>query len=82
MSHRVYAIATLDTKGAELAFVAECLREAGVAVKTVDVGTHGPPTVTPDVSRQEVLGSSVLPSGGDRGTAVTAMGDALAQTTC
>ena len=33
----------MDTKGHELAFVAERLRAAGVAVVTVDVGTKGPP---------------------------------------
>ena len=39
MTRSVYAIATMDTKGQELAFVAERLRAAGVPVVTVDVGT-------------------------------------------
>ena len=77
MGKSVYAIATLDTKGAELDFVAKCLHEAGVSVKTVDVGTLAPPSVTPDVSRQDVIGIGALPSGADRGAAVTAMGDRL-----
>ncbi|MEO2018476.1 MAG: Tm-1-like ATP-binding domain-containing protein [Fuerstiella sp.] len=78
MNPVVYAVATMDTKGDELAFVAECLRHAGVPVKTVDVGTHSDPTVIPDVSRERVLGDGTLPSGNDRGACVTAMGEGLA----
>lgn len=89
MEPSVYAIATMDTKGAELAFVGEQLRAAGVPVKLVDVGTLAPPTVAPDVSRSVVaayatdsgkLANLVDParqSGSDRGTAVAAMGEAL-----
>ena len=77
MNPVVYAIATMDTKGEELAFVAQCLRAAGVQVKTVDAGTRSEPTVTPDVSRERVLGAGTLPPGNDRGAAVTAMGEAL-----
>ncbi|MDG2130126.1 MAG: Tm-1-like ATP-binding domain-containing protein [Fuerstiella sp.] len=73
----VFAVATMDTKGEELAFVAQCLLGAGVSVKTVDVGTRAAPTVSPDVSRERVLGNTTLPIGDDRGAAVTAMGDAL-----
>lgn len=81
----VYAVATMDTKGEELAFVVKCLRDAGVSVKTVDVGTHSAPTVSPDVSRERVQGDTTLPVGDDRGAAVTAMGEALTswlQTEC
>ena len=74
----VYAIATMDTKGAEIAYVARCLEAVGVAVKTVDVGTYADPSVTPDVHRQLVLGDKSLPSSADRGEAVTAMSEALA----
>ena len=73
----VYAVATMDTKGEELAFVASCLRAVGVQVRTVDVGTQTLPTVVPDVSREEVLGTRSLPTGDDRGIAVTAMGESL-----
>ena len=85
MNPVVYAVATMDTKGEELAFVAQCLRDAGVHVRTVDVGTHTVPTVTPDVSRERVLGHTTLPVDDDRGAAVTVMGDALTawlQTEC
>lgn len=77
MSQFVYAIATMDTKGAELAFLAECLRATGVAVKTLDVGTLGPPLMATDVSRQDILGVGDLPGDSDRGRAVTAMGESL-----
>lgn len=77
MSKTVYAIATMDSKGAELAFVADCLRQAGLSVRTVDVGTHAPPSVAPDVDRTQVLGGNLLPSEGDRGQAIAAMSGAL-----
>jgi len=71
----VYAIATMDTKGSELAFVADCLRAAGIAVKTLDVGTAGPPTTKPDISRELIFGGKLTET--HRGLAVTAMGQAL-----
>lgn len=78
MSPSVYAIATMDTKGDELAFVRQCLIDAGVAVRTVDVGTAAPPTVAPDISRDEVVGSPwSSDEHTDRGEAVTAMSRAL-----
>ncbi len=84
MSQSVYAIATMDTKGHELAFVAERLRDAGVAVVTVDVGTAGLPLADPDIDRRTVAGfhptaigrASAL-SATDRGQAITAMSEAL-----
>jgi uncharacterized protein (UPF0261 family) len=85
MRPSVYAIATMDTKGQELAYVAERLRAAGVAVVTVDVGTMGPPAVVPDVSCEAVAachpttaGRGAARSRSDRGTAITAMSEALA----
>ncbi len=77
MNAVVYAIATMDTKAAEIAFVADCLRRAGVEVHTVDVGTGVMPTVEPDISREAVLGGTLLPDHGDRGEAVSAMSLAL-----
>lgn len=78
MNRSVYAIATMDTKGEEIAYVASCLRRAGVQVKTVDVGTFQPPTIDPDIRREEVLAGRPLKPGGDRGAAVSAMSEALA----
>ena len=82
-----YVVGTHDTKGRELAYVAELLRAAGVAVTTVDVSTRGPdgPPVPgaapPDVPAGEV--AAAHPDGadavftGDRGSAVSAMAVAL-----
>ncbi|GIW98192.1 MAG: hypothetical protein KatS3mg111_1525 [Pirellulaceae bacterium] len=75
----VYAVATMDTKGQELQFVADRLRQLGVAVTTVDVGTGGPPQVPPDVSRQTVLGEQAMPADADRGRAIAVMGQRLAR---
>lgn len=74
----VYAIATMDTKGDELDFVANCLRNAGVETKTVDVGTQSDPVGRPDVTRDEVLAGTTFESlGDDRGQAITTMSNAL-----
>jgi uncharacterized protein (UPF0261 family) len=84
MNRAVYAIATMDTKGQELAYVAQRVQEAGARVVTVDVGTKEPPTTTPDVSRDRV--AQHHPSGGtagvdrsDRGQAITCMSEALSR---
>lgn len=76
----IYAVATMDTKGEELAFVASCLRNVGLHVLTVDVSTRQVAKATPDVPRSEVW---AFCDGEDdfrdldRGSAVTAMGEAL-----
>ncbi len=82
MNPRVYAVATMDTKGGEIAFVAERLRAAGVECVTVDVGTKDLPTVAADVSREQVaasLGGKCVLGATDRGAAVTAMSAALVE---
>jgi uncharacterized protein (UPF0261 family) len=45
MPQTIHAIATMDTKGQELAFVANAIQRAGLAVRTVDVGTQAAPTI-------------------------------------
>ena len=79
---RVYAVATMDTKGTEIAFVAERIRACGVEVVTVDVGTRGAAVVVPDISREQVAAccstSNPLRKT-DRGKAVTAMSAALVE---
>jgi uncharacterized protein (UPF0261 family) len=84
MGQSVHAVATMDTKGHELAFVAERLRAAGVAVVTVDVGTMSPAVVPADIDRDTVAGCHPAASGraaalagGDRGQAIAAMSEAL-----
>ncbi len=79
----VVLIGTLDTKGPEYSFVRDRLRERGVAVLTVDTGTQGPPPFAPDITRDEVaeaagMSLAELVAAGDRGAAVTAMGEGAA----
>ncbi len=82
MTPRVYAVATMDTKGTEIAFVAERIRECGVDVVTVDVGTKDVPSFAPDISREQVAaslrGENVLGLTG-RAAAVTKMSAALVE---
>lgn len=78
----VYAVATMDTKGEELAFVAGLIRNAGAQVRTVDVGTKSAAQGTPDVDRETVAvrhpnGRNTVLENTDRGQAVSAMSVAL-----
>ncbi len=84
MSQAVYAIATMDTKGQELAFLARRLRAVGVHVVTVDVGTKSRPMADQDVDRAAVIEChpdegirTALPHIRDRGQAIAAMSQAL-----
>jgi uncharacterized protein (UPF0261 family) len=82
MAH-VYVVGTADTKGAELAWLADRVREAGGAALTVDLGTR-PATVATDVSAAEVArhhpdGPAAVLGSEDRGVAVAAMGVAFAR---
>ena len=45
----VAVLATLDTKGVEVAFLRDRLREAGVQVRIIDAGIMGSPTIPPDI---------------------------------
>lgn len=72
----VYLIATLDTKGREIAFVRDQLRGFGVSTQIVDAGCLGQPTVAADLTREEVYaaaGTSLkdVRTAGDRGQAMT-----------
>ena len=77
---RVFVVGTYDTKARELDYLAQCLRGAGVAVCTVDVSTIAGDRAA-DVSGAEV--ADCHPQGaaavftGDRGSAVSAMAEAL-----
>jgi uncharacterized protein (UPF0261 family) len=69
----VYLLATLDTKGREAGFVRDRLRELGVAVVLVDVGSAGEPSLPADISRDQIFAAAGAAPGGhfpDRGTAV------------
>ena len=80
----IAVLGTLDTKGQEHAYVADLIRQRGHRVLLIDTGTGSPPTVAPDVSREEVAraGGVDLPAvlaKKDRGEAVTAMAQASAK---
>ncbi len=80
---RIIAVATADTKGEELAFLAKALGYAGAPVLTVDVGTRKPDFVA-DVAARHVAafhpeGEGEALGTDDRGKAVAAMGIAFAR---
>ncbi len=80
----VVLVGTLDTKGVEYAFLRDRLAEHGVDVLLVDAGIHEPVGAEPDIGRAEVAraaGADVagLAAAGDRGAAVTAMGEGAEQ---
>jgi len=66
----VVLLGTLDTKGAEYAFLRDRLVEHGVDVLLVDAGVNEP-SITPDIPRGELASVEF----GDRGAAVAAMAE-------
>lgn len=75
-------VGTADTKGSELDFVSKALRDHGIAVELVDIGTKAP-TVEVDISAQTIAdchpdtpGSALATN--DRGEAVAAMAASFA----
>ncbi len=76
----VIVAGTLDTKGEELRFIRDIIREEGLRTRLVDLSTSGR-SAGADVTPQEVAlahprGSAGIASG-DRGTAVAAMTEAF-----
>src|SRR6266478_8431828 len=74
----IAVLGTLDTKGAEHAFVAEQIRARGHQTLVIDVGSLGEPGLQPDISRAEVAKAAEADAGAlaakrDRGEAVAAM---------
>lgn len=74
---RIAVLGTLDTKGHEHAFVAACIRQSGHVALLIDVGVYSDPTVVPDICRETILQSTILPD--DRGSAVKAMAEMAAK---
>jgi uncharacterized protein (UPF0261 family) len=79
----VVLLGTLDTKGREYAFVRGQLATRGIGVLVIDAGVYEPLGLTPDISRFEVARAAgtdidTLVRAGDRGRAVTAMGQGAA----
>ncbi|MFH8553280.1 Tm-1-like ATP-binding domain-containing protein [Streptomyces celluloflavus] len=80
----VVLVGTLDTKGAEYAWLATRLRAAGCEVVTVDAGVLPPPAGAPAgdidaaaVARRAGHDLAALRAGGDRGAAVAAMAEGV-----
>ena len=69
----ILLIGTLDTKGLEVGFVRDRLQLQGLETLVVDVGSAGPPTIRPDIPREEVLRHAAAEASTDRGESVTAM---------
>jgi len=77
-SKTVLLIGTLDTKGAEYAYLRERLRLHGVEAILADAGVNDPVGAEPDIARGELASETgadpaALAAAGDRGAAVTAM---------
>jgi uncharacterized protein (UPF0261 family) len=75
---------TLDTKGAEYAFLRDRILAHGHDVVVVDVGVLGEPLTEADVTRHEVAAAAgedvgALAAAGDRGAAVAAMARGAAE---
>lgn len=79
----IAVLGTLDTKGAEHAYVAELIRQRGHQTLLIDTGSGEPPSVQPDIRREEVAAVTGVDLAGiaerkDRGEAVAAMAGAAA----
>jgi len=57
---QIVVLATLDTKGAEAAFVADFLRRKGLSPCLMDTGFRHPPSCAPDVARERVAQAAGL----------------------
>ena len=69
---------TLDTKGAEYAYVRDRLRQRGIATLVMDLGILGEPAFAPDIAAAEVARAggadlAALRAARDRGPAIDAM---------
>jgi len=74
----IAVLGTLDSKGEEHAFVAALITQHGHKPLLIDVGTGGPATVQPDITREQVaaaigLDLASLMAKKDRGACVVAM---------
>ena len=80
MGKVIFVAGTFDTKSTELDFIADRIKAAGVAVKTVDLSATGNASGA-DVSPQDVAachpGGAKAVFTGDRGTAVAGMAEAF-----
>jgi len=80
----VLLIATLDTKGAETAFVREFIHSAGLSTLVIDAGVLLPPHFKADIPREEVYSAAgtslaAIQQAGDRGRAIEAAAKGVAK---
>ena len=84
MPTTIAILGTFDSKGPEHAFIAAAIRRSGFSPLLIDVGSLDAPTITPDITRAEVLAALSSPEAAailarrDRGECVTLMGRAAA----
>lgn len=79
----IAVLGTLDTKGDEHGFIANLIRSKGHQTLIIDVGALEPPTLRPDITREEVARAGEVDLASlfakkDRGETVTAMAGAAA----
>ena len=77
----IAVLGTMDSKGDEHGFVAQLIRQRGHQTLIIDVGTLAPPTLPPDITREQVaiaggIDLKSLVARRDRGESVAAMSDA------
>ncbi len=77
----IAVLGTMDSKGEEHGFVAALIRQRGHQTLVIDVGTLAPPTLAPDITREQVaiaggIDLKSLAARRDRGESVAAMSDA------
>jgi len=78
MGKTIALLGTLDTKGAEYAFLRQCVHDRGHRTLLIDTGVLGPPAVEPDVPRDQVARAAgedfaAIVAARDRGRAVAVM---------
>jgi len=78
MGKTIALLGTLDTKGAEYAFLRQCVHDRGHRTLLIDTGVLGPPAVAPDVPRDQVARAAgedfaAIGAARDRGRAVAVM---------
>jgi uncharacterized protein (UPF0261 family) len=77
----IAVLGTLDSKGEEHGYLAQLIRQRGHQPLLIDVGTLEPPTLPPDLTREQVAATGgidlkALAARRDRGESVTAMSQA------
>ena len=84
MPGAVVILGTLDTKGSELRFLRDAVAAHGARTMVVDTGILGAPAFRPDIDRHAAAAAAgttiaALVAAGDRGQAVTRMGEGAAR---